>query len=57
MYKAIPVPIPTCGSEIWSITKKINRKQSTKMKSLRSAAGYTRKDEIRNIKIKKEPDI
>jgi hypothetical protein len=39
------------------MTKKINRKQSAEMKCLRSAAGYARKDEIRDTKIKEELDI
>jgi hypothetical protein len=46
-------PILTNGSGIW--TKRRGAKiETTKTKSSRRAAGYTRKNQIRNIKLGKE---
>jgi hypothetical protein len=49
------VPVLTCRSEIWTVTKKHEAKNETaEMKFLRSVAGYTRKDQIRNTAISEE---
>jgi hypothetical protein len=57
-YNAMAVPTLTYGSEIWTITKKQEAKfETAEIKFLMSAAGYARKDQIRNTKIKEELDI
>jgi hypothetical protein len=54
----VGVRTPTYRSEIWTITKKQEAKiETAEMKSLRSVAGYTRKDQIRNTKIREELNI
>jgi hypothetical protein len=57
-YKAIAVPVLTCGSKIWAITKKKQeaKSQPAEMKFL-TAADYTRKHQIRNTKIREELNI
>jgi hypothetical protein len=52
------VPIFTYGPKILTITRKQEEKVETaEIKFLRSIAGYTRKDQIRNTKIKEELNI
>jgi hypothetical protein len=52
LHKPVEVHLLTqaYGSEIWTITKNRNCRD----KSLRSVAGYTRKDQIRSTKIREE---
>jgi hypothetical protein len=57
IYKATAVPTLTYGSQIW-ITKKEEAKiERAEMKFLWSVVGYTRKDQIRNKKIREKVNI
>jgi hypothetical protein len=59
-YEAMAVPtLRTYGSEIWAITKEKweAKTEAAEMKFLRTVAGYTRKDQIRNTEISEELNI
>jgi hypothetical protein len=51
------VPMLTYGSEIWTIKKQEAKIESAETKFLRSVAGYTRKDQITNTKIREKLNI
>jgi hypothetical protein len=54
------VPVVTYGSEIWIINHQNNRNQNfetAEITFLWSAAGYTRRDQIRNTKIGEELNV
>uniref|UniRef100_A0A8D8UV89 Endonuclease-reverse transcriptase n=1 Tax=Cacopsylla melanoneura TaxID=428564 RepID=A0A8D8UV89_9HEMI len=53
-YSTFYIPILTYGSETWTMRKKdINRMQAAEMKFLRSIAGKTRRDRVRNTDIRR----
>jgi hypothetical protein len=54
-YKPVAVTTLTHRSEIWSITKEKweAKTEIAEMRFLRNAAGYTRRDQIRNTKLGK----
>jgi hypothetical protein len=56
-YKDTAVPTLTYGSQIWITKKEEAKTESAEMTFLRSAAGYTRKDQIRNTKIREKLNI
>jgi hypothetical protein len=57
-YEAMAVPTLNYRSEILTVTKKQEAKTETaEMKILRSVAGYIRKNQIQNIKIREELNI
>jgi hypothetical protein len=57
-YKAMAAHALTYGPKIWTLTKKQEAKiETAEMKFLRSVAGYTRKDQIKDTKIKEELNI
>jgi hypothetical protein len=47
------VLICTYGSEVWTVKKVEAIIETAKMENLRSVAGYTKKDQIRKIKLGK----
>lgn len=54
-YKTMAIPCGIYGSESWTITKMNERRiQTSEMRFLRRAAGYTRMDRKRNTEIRQE---
>jgi hypothetical protein len=57
-YKAMVVHTLTYRLDIWTTKKKQETKiENAEMKFLRCVAGYTRKDQVRNTKIREELNI
>jgi hypothetical protein len=52
------VPILTYGTEIWAIKRKQESKiETAKMKYFSSVAGCTRKDQVRNTKLRNKKTL
>jgi hypothetical protein len=57
-YKAVARPSLLYGSETWVTTKRdMARLEAAEVRFLRSVAGYTRLDKIRNKFVRKELEI
>lgn len=57
-YKTMAIPCGIYGSESWTITKMNERRiQTSEMRFLRRAAGYTKMDRKRNIEIRQELEV
>ena len=55
IYQSILKPILMYGSEVWSLsTKRESRLQAAEMRVLRLIMGVTRKDQMRNSRIREE---
>jgi hypothetical protein len=57
-YKPLEVPMLMYGSKIWTIFRRQKKQIVTaEIKFLRSVAGYSRENQIRNTKIREELNI
>jgi hypothetical protein len=51
------VPILTYGSEIWVVKNREQNIKTVEMEFLRSVARYTRRDQVRNTRIREKLNI